>query len=142
MGSRKQFPTAYTDAMMLLALLPAGLAAVVHGYFFVLESLWFDRPSTWRTFGIRDAEQATAARPWAYNQGFYNLFLGIGTAVGIALVVAGNVTAGASLVAFGCACMVGAAVVLAVSDRSKLRGALIQGVLPALALALLGLGAG
>jgi putative membrane protein len=126
--------------MTLLALLPAGLAAAVHGYFFVLESLRFDRPSTWRTFGVPDAEQAAAARPWAYNQGFYNLFLGIGTAVGVVLVATGNVTAGASLVAFGCACMVGAAVVLATSDRSKLRGALIQGVLPAIALALLGLG--
>ena len=123
--------------MMLLALLPAALAAVVHGYFFALESLWFDRPSTWATFGVRDAQQAEAARPWAYNQGFYNLFLGIGTAVGVVLVATGRVTAGAGLVAFGCACMVGAAVVLATSDRSKLRGALVQGVLPALALALL-----
>jgi len=120
-----------------LGLVLAALAALAHVYFFVLESLWFDRASTWRTFGIRDAEQAAAARPWAYNQGFYNLFLGLGTAVGVVLVAVGRVGVGASLVAFGCACMLGAAIVLVTSDAARLRAALVQGTPPALALVLL-----
>lgn len=55
--------------MLIAALVRARLAALVHVYIFALESLLFDRPSTWRTFGVRDAEQ-TAVQPVFYNQGF------------------------------------------------------------------------
>ena len=86
--------------MLTAALVFAGLAALIHVYIFVLESLRFDQPSTWTVFGVRGAEEAAVMRPWAYNQGFYNLFLAIGTAAGIGLTVAGDHDAGLALVTF------------------------------------------
>jgi len=115
--------------MVYAGLVLAGLAALVHVYIFVIESLRFESPSTRKAFGIR-AEDAAVMKPWAYNQGFYNLFLAIGAAVGIAI----QDSRGLDLVVFTCASMAGAAVVLATSDRTKLRGAVVQGTAPALAL--------
>ena len=42
-------------------------------------------------FGLRSAEDAAIVRPMAFNQGFYNLFLALGIAGGLALVAAGRV---------------------------------------------------
>jgi putative membrane protein len=95
--------------MLIAALVFAGLAALIHVYIFVLESLRFDQPATWRVFGIPGAAEAELMRPWAYNQGFYNLFLAIGTAVGIGLSSGGNHDAGLALVTFSCGSMVAAA---------------------------------
>ena len=55
----------------------------MHVYIFWLEALAFEtsRP---KAFGV-SAEEAAIMKPWAYNQGFYNLFLAIGTAAGIGL---------------------------------------------------------
>ena len=69
----------------------------------------------------------------AYNQGFYNLFLALVTVIGIVVSATGSEDVGAALMYAGCGSMVAAALVLATSDRSKLRPALIQGVAPALA---------
>ena len=118
--------------MLIAACVLAGLAALVHVYIFVLESLRWTDPATRRVFGTT-AESAEVTRPLAYNQGFYNLFLAIGTAVGIALVPS-NDASGVSLVVFGTGSMVAAALVLVTSDRSKARAALVQGLLPGLAL--------
>jgi putative membrane protein len=115
----------------------AGLAALVHVYIFVLESLRWTDPATRRVFGTTE-ETAEITRPLAYNQGFYNLFLAVGTAIGIVL-APGNEDVGVALIAFGTGSMLAAALVLVTSDPTKARAALIQGLLPALALlALLG----
>jgi putative membrane protein len=58
------------------ALIFAGLAAVLHVYIFVLESLQWTEPRTRATFGTT-LESAEATKELAFNQGFYNLFLGI-----------------------------------------------------------------
>ena len=63
----------------------AGLAALVHVYIFVLESVRWEHPATRRAFGTT-AETAALTQPLAYNQGFYNLFLAIVTGIGVALV--------------------------------------------------------
>ena len=118
--------------MLTVALVLAALAALVHVYIFVIESLQWEKPSTLRAFGM-SAEQAAVMKPMAYNQGFYNLFLALEVAAGIGL-VGPHRNAGVALVAFACASMVAAALVLVSSDVSKLRGAIIQGVIPALAL--------
>ncbi len=118
--------------MLVLALVLAALAALVHVYIFVLESLQWERPATLTTFGM-SAAQATAMKPMAYNQGFYNLFLALGVATG-ALLLGSHHEAGVALVAFACASMLAASLVLVTSDRSKVRPALVQGALPALAL--------
>jgi putative membrane protein len=117
-------------ALTVAALVLLGLAALVHVYIFVLESLLWTRASTRRTFGVRTAEEAQTLKPMAFNQGFYNLFLAIGTVVGIILVVLGMTTAGAALAFLAAGSMVAAAVVLALSSPKLWRAAAIQGVLP------------
>ena len=106
------------------------LAALLHGYIFLMESVWWTRPSTWKRFGVADQATADIIRPMAYNQGFYNLFLGIGAALGLVLYWAGATAAGAALVLFTTACMVLAAAVLTTTGRGYVRAALIQGTLP------------
>lgn len=117
--------------MLILALVLAGLAALLHLHIFWLESIAFAGPGR-KVFGLT-AEQAAVMAPWAYNQGFYNLFLAVGTAAGIAVYGADD-SAGTALVVFGTASMLGAAVVLAQHDRTKLKAAAFQGTLPALSL--------
>ena len=119
--------------MLIAACVFAGLAALVHVYIFVLESVRWEHPATRRAFGTT-TETAAITQPLAYNQGFYNLFLAVGTATGIVL-CDGNRDAGIALLCFGLGSMVAAALVLVTSDRSKARAALVQGLFPALALA-------
>ena len=118
--------------MLIAACVFAALAALVHVYIFVLESLRWQDPATRRVFGTTE-ETAAVTQPLAYNQGFYNLFLALGTAVGVALVDARR-DAGIALIVFGVGSMLAAALVLVTSDRSKLRAATVQGLFPALAL--------
>jgi putative membrane protein len=118
--------------MLLVACVLAGLAALVHVYIFVLESLRWSEPATRRVFGTTE-ETAAVTASLAYNQGFYNLFLAIGTAVGIAL-VPGDRPGCVALIVFGTGSMLAAALVLLTSDRSLARAAVVQGLLPLLAL--------
>ena len=117
--------------MLTVALVFAGLAALVHVYIFWLEALAFDTAGR-KAFGI-GVDDAAVMKPWAYNQGFYNLFLAIGTAVGAAICGA-NRDAAVAMVVFGVGSMLAAALVLVTSDASKARGAVVQGTFPALAL--------
>ncbi|EGD42695.1 hypothetical protein NBCG_02827 [Nocardioidaceae bacterium Broad-1] len=118
--------------MVVVALVLAGLAALVHVYIFVMESLTWTSAKTRAVFGT-SAEEAEATKELAYNQGFYNLFLAIVTAVGIVLVAAGSEAAGAALVFAGAGSMAAAATVLLVSSPDKRGAALKQGVVPLLA---------
>lgn len=117
--------------MLIVALVLAGLAAAVHVYIFWLEALAFDSAGR-KAFGV-NAEDAAIMKPWAYNQGFYNLFLAIGTVVGIALSDA-NRDAGIALITLTTGSMVAAAAVLITSDPGKARGALVQGLFPLISL--------
>lgn len=118
--------------MIVAGLVLAGLAALLHVYIFWLESVAWTTPRARRIFGTT-AEEAQATRALAYNQGFYNLFLAVVVAVGIALVAAGQLAVGSALVLAGTGSMVAAALVLVLSDRTKASAARSQGVLPALA---------
>jgi len=117
--------------MLTLALVLAGLAALLHVYIFWLESLAFDTAGR-KAFGVAAADVAVA-KPWAFNQGFYNLFLAIGTAVGIAL-SGSDRHAGIALIVLGVGSMLAAALVLVTSAPSNARGAAIQGTIPLLTL--------
>src|SRR5215211_3535742 len=99
--------------MRTLALVLAGLAALVHVYIFWLEALAFDTTGR-KAFGVA-ATDAAVMKPWAYNQGFYNLFLAIGTGVGIAI-ESSNRDAGLALVVLAIGSMLAAALVLITSD--------------------------
>lgn len=130
-----------TTAFWVLGAVFAGLAALIHVYIFALESLLWSRPSTQRTFGVRDARDAEALRPMAYNQGFYNLFLAIGVAVGLVLIATGSrADAGFAVALFALGSMLLAALVLVTSNRRMLRAALIQGAAPAVGILFLTLG--
>jgi putative membrane protein len=117
--------------VLIAGLVLAGFAALIHVYIFVLESLRWEHPATRATFGTT-AETAAATKPLAFNQGFYNLFLAIEVVLGLALLGAQR-RAGIGLVAFAAGSMLAAALVLAVSDRTKLRAAAVQGGFPLLA---------
>lgn len=111
------------------------LAGAVHVLIFCMESLWWTTPQVRARF-CQSADQAAATRLLAFNQGFYNLFLGVGALAGLALVLLGHSPAGLILVIWNCAFMLGAAVVLALSAPGMRRGALIQGAAPLLYLLL------
>jgi putative membrane protein len=103
----------------------AGVAAAVHVYIFVLESLVWTGDRARAAFGTTREEAATT-RALAFNQGFYNLFLAVATALGIVLLTAGRTAVGATLVLTGAGSMVAAGLVLLVSSPSKARAALVQ----------------
>ena len=125
--------------MLTAALILAGLAALLHVYIFVLESFRWTAPRTRAVFGTT-AEEAETTKLLAYNQGFYNLFLAVVTAVGIVLGALGHRSAGAALVFAGVGSMLAAALVLIVSSPDKARAAITQGAFPLLAVVLLALG--
>ncbi|MGR0218977.1 DUF1304 domain-containing protein [Agromyces sp. ZXT2-6] len=118
--------------LQIAAIVVVALAALLHVWIFVLESIRWMQPATWRVFGVRSHEQAEVLRPMAYNQGFYNLFLAVGAFAGLALLALGLPYAGRALVLFTTAAMTAAAVVLTTSGPGYLRPALIQGTLPLL----------
>ncbi|MEZ3157258.1 DUF1304 domain-containing protein [Microbacterium sp. BWR-S6Y] len=122
----------------ILALVFAGLAALLHVYIFVLESVRWTQPKTWKVFGIADQRAADITKPLAYNQGFYNLFLAIGAAIGIVLWIANGTgdVAGRTLLIFSLGSMLAAALVLVTSGSKYLRPAAIQGTLPLIGLVL------
>ncbi|WP_329608147.1 DUF1304 domain-containing protein [Microbacterium sp. KUDC0406] len=114
--------------MLIAGLILAAAAAAFHVFIFVLESVRWTEPATRRVFGVRSAEDAETMRQLAFNQGFYNLFLALAALLGVILVLTGQRTAGLTLAVTGTAMMLGAALVLVLSDRSKLRAAVLQGV--------------
>ncbi len=118
-------------AMHPIAVAGAVVAALIHVWFFAMESLWFMRPSVWRRFGIASEADAGLVRSWAFNQGFYNLFLAVAVAAGLALVATGQPEAGRAIVLSACASMMAAGVVLFLHNPKFLRAAALQ-VVPAL----------
>ena len=122
--------------MILAALVFAALAALLHVYIFVMESLTWTTPRTRRVFGT-GAQEAETTKLLAFNQGFYNLFLAIVTAVGIAAITMGHKQIGAALVFAGVGSMLAAAVVLLAASPDKARAAVTQGAFPLIAVALL-----
>ena len=108
------------------------LAGLLHVLIFCMESLWFMRPKVHKRFGAATVADAEARRLFAFNQGFYNLFLAAGVFAGLVILdTGGNATVGQTLVLFSCACMAGAGVVLYFSaGRRMLRAAVMQASLP------------
>ena len=122
--------------MITAGLVLAALAALLHVYIFVMESLSWTSPRTRATFGMT-AQEAEATKEMAFNQGFYNLFLAIVAGVGIAAVLTGHSAVGAALVLAGVGSMLAAALVLLVSSPDKARAAITQGVFPLIAVLLI-----
>ncbi len=118
--------------MIVAGLVFAALAALLHVYIFWMESLAWDGPQARKTFGVPDSERE-ATRAFAFNQGFYNLFLAIAAILGIVVTAAGVPAVGLTLVLTGTGSMLTAALVLLLSSPDKRRAAVTQGFLPLLA---------
>ncbi len=127
-------------ALALAGSIAVGIAALIHVYIFVLESVRWSRPATWKTFGIRSQADADTVRPMAFNQGFYNLFLALGVAIGLVLMSVGLAQAGLAITLFAAGSMVAAALVLVISSPKLARAAAIQGAPPLIGIVLLVLG--
>lgn len=126
--------------MIVIGFVFAAIAALIHLYIFVLESLRWTSDAARRTFGISSPETAEITKPLAFNQGFYNLFLAVEIAAGIVAFATGATTVGATLVFVGTGSMVAAGLVLLLSDRTKAAAALKQLASPLLAVIALALG--
>lgn len=125
--------------MITAGLVFAILAALLHVYIFVMESLTWTSPRTRATFGTTEQEAETT-KLLAFNQGFYNLFLAVVTVVGVIGIFAGHRAVGAALVFAGVGSMLAAAAVLLASSPDKARAAITQGIFPLIAIVLLVLG--
>ena len=122
--------------MITAGLVFAVLAAVLHVYIFVMESLTWTSPRTRATFGTTP-ETAETTKELAFNQGFYNLFLAIVTGIGVVAAFTGSRAVGLALVLAGVGSMLAAAVVLITSSPDKARAAFVQGTFPLIAVVLI-----
>ena len=121
--------------MPTVSLVLMAVAGAIHLAIFVLESLLWSQPRIHGLFGVRTPDEAGVLRFAMFNQGFYNLFLAVGTLFG----VAGSWVLWSDrheLVVFCALFMIGAATVLVVGNRKLWRGAIIQGGLPVIAMLL------
>ena len=125
--------------MVVVGMVLAGIAALVHVYIWVMESFGWTSARARATFGTT-ADEVEATRELAFNQGFYNLFLAVVVAVGIVLAATGRTGIGAALVLAGAGSMAAAGTVLLVSSPSKAASALKQLVPPLLAVVALAIG--
>ncbi|MFJ5958364.1 DUF1304 domain-containing protein [Paenarthrobacter sp. NPDC092416] len=122
--------------MILASLIFALIAALLHVYIFIMESITWTKPATWKRFSLTSQADAETTKPLAYNQGFYNLFLAVGALTGIIAVAMGAPQVGWTLVFSCCGSMLLAALVLAASGKKYLRAAVLQGTTPLLAVVL------
>lgn len=113
------------------------LAALIHAGIFTLESVFWPKPAVWRRFGLRSQSDADLMEPMAFNQGFYNLFLAVGSVIGLLLLGWGNPVAGKWVLLVALASMTLASIVLLISNRKLWRAALVQGVAPLLGIGFL-----
>lgn len=119
--------------MLIAGMVFAALAGLLHVYIFWLESLAWGGARSRATFGVRSDADVETTRAFAFNQGFYNLFLAIAAILGIVLAAAGAQAVGVTLMLTGTGSMLAAALVLLFSSPDKRRAAVIQGLFPLLA---------
>ena len=111
------------------------VAAAIHVWFFVLESILFMQPRVFRRFGLASEDEARVVRSFAYNQGFYNLFLAAGAIGGVAKSLTGDPEGGVPVLLFACGSMVAAGIVLVTHNRGFARAAAVQVIPPLVAIA-------
>lgn len=127
--------------MVVVGLVIIAIGALVHGYIFWLESISWTSERTRAVFGTTEQEAQTT-KALAFNQGFYNLFLAVEVALGIAVFASGATLIGTVLVFAGAASMVLAGVVLLASSPDKARAALTQLIPPLIGMIAFGIGLG
>ena len=112
------------------------VAALLHAYFFYLEAIAWGKPGTNKLYGIKSQVEAETIRVYAFNQGFYNLFLALGITAGLAMEHSGRVVEGHAVLVFCALSIIGAGLALFISVRKMWPASLIQAGPPALYLLL------
>ncbi len=107
----------------------AAFIASIHIYVFILESLSWGKPAVNKTFRVKPEEVETI-RSWAFNQGFYNLFLAAAIVTGFILMYFNKEDSGRTLVDYAVCSVFAAGAVLFFSAPQLRLSALIQ-ALPA-----------
>ena len=124
-----------STVFLIIGAIFVGIAGLIHLFIFLLESVLWSRPTTWKRFGIKSQADAEVLKPMAYNQGFYNVFLALGAGAGLVMLFAAGVRqAGAGLSIFVLLSMLLASVVLLFSNPKLARAAALQGVAPLIGL--------
>ena len=117
--------------MLTAAMVFAVLASALHVLIFYMESIAWEGPLARRTFG-GTVEEARPHAFYAFNQGFYNLFLALQAIIGVVLTALGRTAIGVALMLAGTGAMLAAAVVLALASAPHRSAAAKQGALPLL----------
>lgn len=125
------------SVLVVIGSVLVGLAALLHVYIFVMESVQWSKPATWKRFGLKSQADADVTKPMAFNQGFYNLFLAIGVFTGLVFLAVGVPQVGLGMIFLSAGSMVAAALVLVLSSPKLARAAAIQGTLPLLGIVFL-----
>jgi putative membrane protein len=119
------------------------VTAVVHLLAFAWETVLFQRPGVHEgVFAIPTAD-VPPVRLWAFNVGFYNLFIACGLVAGVIVWLNGDEAVGRALLVYLCLFAFLAGIALFVSDRLAMSrprgtgvgGAMAQAVPPLIALA-------
>ncbi|WP_100657905.1 DUF1304 domain-containing protein [Alteromonas flava] len=108
-------------------------AGIFHVGFFALESVFFMSESIYKLFGAESLEQAKTMQNFAFNQGFYNLFLAVGVLGGLLFESKWKENVGLSIAVFSSLSMIAAGLVLYFST-GKIVGASVQAGIPMLGL--------
>ena len=116
--------------MLTAAMVFAVLASALHVLIFYMESIAWEGPLARKTFG-GTPEEARAHAFYAFNQGFYNLFLALQAIIGVVLAL-GHMAIGAALMLAGTGAMLAAAIVLALASAPHRSAAAKQGTFPLL----------
>ena len=96
---------------------------VFHIWAFIMESVLFMRPYVYKQFGLRSLEEATSVKLFAFNQGFYNLFLALVLLFGLVLSTdSAQALLGTGLMMGSAFCMTGAGIVLMISKPNAWYG--------------------
>ena len=119
--------------MNLVSQVFALLAAVTHIVVGTLERFFYDRPAV-RVFLTTSESDAPEVTLWRSGVAVYNILLGLGLVAGVVALHADATTVGRTLIGYVCAFLIASAVVFAVSFPKLWRGALGQGLAPAVAL--------
>ncbi|HEY4225368.1 MAG TPA: DUF1304 domain-containing protein [Pseudolysinimonas sp.] len=124
-----------STVFLIIGAIFVGIAGLIHLFIFLLESVLWNRPSTWKRFGLKTQAEAETLRPMAFNQGFYNVFLALGAFAGLVMLLGSNLQqAGAALSIFVLLSMLLASIVLLFSNPKLARAAVTQGAAPLIGL--------
>ena len=120
--------------MPLITKIFVSIAGLLHVVFFLMESVFFMNEKIYTRFRFETLEQAEIVQSFAYNQGWYNLFLAIAAFIGVFGATKLKPNVANTLAMYACFSMLGAALVLITSSIEMARAAVIQGMPPLIAI--------